>query len=66
MLYATMQTKCCYAKFLLKLFSAGSSIDMDIVEQGTVVLADVAGGDCLDTLLTLSPSLWETARYRLE
>ena len=53
-------------RFLLKLFGAGSSINMDIVGQGTVVLADVAGGDCLDTLLSLSPSFWETARYRLK
>ena len=42
------------------------------VEQGPIALAVGAGGGCLDifTLLypfsTLSPSLWETARYRLK
>ena len=42
-----------------------------IVGQGPVALAVGAGGGCLDifTLLylfsSLSPSLWETARYRL-
>ena len=42
------------------------------VGQGPIVLAVGAGGGCLDifTLLypfsPLSPSLWETARYRLE
>ena len=41
------------------------------VGQGPIVLAVGAGGGCLDifTLLylfsSLSPSLWETARYRL-
>ena len=41
-----------------------------IVEQGPIALAVGAGGGCLDifTLLCpfppLSPSLWETARYR--
>ena len=43
-----------------------------IVGQGPVALAVGAGGGCLDifTLLypffPLSPSLWETARYRLK
>ena len=43
-----------------------------IVEQGPTALAVGAGGGCLDifTLLylssSLSPSLWETARYRLK
>ena len=43
-----------------------------IVRQGPIALAIGAGGDCLDifTLLypfsPLSPSLWETARYRLK
>ena len=43
-----------------------------IVGQGPIALAVGAGGDCLDifTLIypfsTLSPSLWETARYRLK
>ena len=42
------------------------------VGQGPIVLAVGAGGGCLDifTLLylfsSLSPSLWETARYRLK
>ena len=42
-----------------------------IVGQGPIALAVGAGGGCLDifTLLypfsPLSPSLWETARYRL-
>ena len=40
-----------------------------IVEQGPIALAVGAGGGCLDifTLLyPLSPSLWETVRYRLK
>ena len=43
-----------------------------IVGQGPIALAVGAGGDYLDifTLIypfsTLSPSLWETARYRLK
>ena len=43
-----------------------------IVGQGPIVLAVGAGGGCLDifTLLylfySISPSLWETARYRLK
>ena len=43
-----------------------------IVGQGPTVLAVGAGGGCLDifTLIylysPLSPSLWETARYRLK
>ena len=43
-----------------------------IVGQGPTALAVGAGGDCLDmfTLIypfsPLSPSLWETARYRLK
>ena len=43
-----------------------------IVGQWPIALAVVAGGGCVDifTLLclfsTLSPSLWETARYRLK
>ena len=42
-----------------------------IVGQGPVALAVGAGGGCLDTFSLicpfspLSPSLWETARYRL-
>ena len=45
---------------------------MDTVGQGPTALAVGAGGGCLDifTLLypfsPLSPSLWETARYRLK
>ena len=43
-----------------------------IVGQGTIALAVGAGGGCLDifTLLyifsSLSPTLWEAARYRLK
>ena len=42
-----------------------------IVGQGPIVLAVGAGGGCLDILPSsilspLSPSLWETARYRLK
>ena len=43
-----------------------------VVGQGPIALAVGAGGGCLDifTLLypfsSLSPSLWETARYRLK
>ena len=42
------------------------------VGQGPTVLAVGAGGGCLDTFTLvypfspLSPSLWETARYRLK
>ena len=42
------------------------------VRQGHTALAAGGGGDCLDifTLIypfsSLSPSLWETARYRLK
>ena len=52
--------------------SAGASYNLDIVGQEPIVLAVGAGGGCLDifTLLylfsSLSPSLWETARYRLK
>ena len=43
-----------------------------IVEPGPTKLAVAAGGVCLDIFLSrlsvffLSPSLWETARYRLK
>ena len=43
-----------------------------IVGQGLIALAVVAGGGCLDIFIllylfsSLSPSLWETARYRLK
>ena len=52
--------------------SAGVSYNLDTVGQGPTALAVGAGGGCLDsfTLLypfsPLSPSLWETARYRLK
>ena len=42
------------------------------VGQGPTALAVCAGGGCLDIFtllypfLSLSPSLWETARYRLK
>ena len=43
-----------------------------IVGQGPIVLAEGAGGGCLDIFYLvyhfsfLTPSLWETARYRLK
>ena len=43
-----------------------------MVEQGLIALAVGAGGGCLDIFFLiylfsfLSPSLWETARYRLK
>ena len=39
-----------------------------IVGQGPIALVVGEGGSCLDifTLLYLSPSFWETARYRLK
>ena len=43
-----------------------------IVGQGPIALAVGAGGGCLDIFILLylfsplSPSLWETARYRLK
>ena len=52
--------------------SAGASYNWITVGQGLTALAVGAGGGCLDifTLIypfsSLSPSLWETARYRLE
>ena len=52
--------------------SAGASYNLDSVGQGPTALAAGAGGGCLDifTLVypffPLSPSLWETARYRLK
>ena len=52
--------------------SAGASYNLDTVGQGPTALAVGAGGGCLDifTLIypfsPLSPSLWETARYRLK
>ena len=53
-------------------FQCRASYNLDIVGQGPIVLAVGAGGGCLDifTLLclfsSLSPSLWETAQYRLK
>ena len=52
--------------------SAGASYNLDTVGQGPIAIAVGAGGGCLDifTLVypfsPLSPSLWETARYRLK
>ena len=52
--------------------SAGASYNWITVGQGPTALAVGAGGGCLDifTLIypfsSLSPSLWETARYRLK
>ena len=55
-----------------KLPVLGRTTTLMIVGQGPIALAVGAGGGCLDifTLLYLfspfSPSLWETARYRLK
>ena len=55
-----------------KLPGSGRPTIWMIVGQGPIVLAVGAAGGCLDifTLIypfsPLSPSLWETARYRLE
>ena len=55
-----------------KLLVPGRPTIWMIVGQGPIVLAVGAGGGCLDifTLLylfsSLSPSLWETARYKLK
>ena len=52
--------------------STGASYNLNIVGQGPIALAVGAGGGCLDILTflclfsSLSPSLWETARYRLK
>ena len=52
--------------------SAGASYNLVQLGQGPTALAVGAGGGCLDifTLIylfyLLSPSLWETARYRLK
>ena len=60
------------AKVLGKLSVPGRPAIWIIVGQGPIALAVGAGGGCLDifTLLypfsPLSPSLWETARYRLK
>ena len=53
-------------------FQCRASYNFDTVGQGPTALAVGAGGGCLDifTLIypfsPLSPSLWETARYRLK
>ena len=60
------------AKVLGKLPVPGRPTIWITVGQGPIVLAVGAGGGCLDifTLIysfsPLSPSLWETARYRLK
>ena len=60
------------AKVLGKLPVPGRPTILITVEQGPTALAVGAGGGCLDifTLIylfsSLSPSLWETARYRLK
>ena len=60
------------AMFLGELPVPGRPTIWMIIGQGPIVLAVGAGGGCLDifTLLylfsSLSPSLWETARYRLK
>ena len=60
------------AKALSKLSVPGRLLIWIIVGQGPTVFAVGAGGGCLDIfslvfqLTLLSPSLWETARYRLK
>ena len=60
------------AKVLGKLPVPGRPTVLITVGQGPTALAVGAGGGCLDifTLIcpfsSLSPSLWETARYRLK
>ena len=60
------------AKVLGKLPMPGRPTILITVGQGPIALAVDAGGGCLDifTLIypfsSLSPSLWETARYRLK
>ena len=60
------------AKVLYKLPVPGRPTILITVGQGPTALAVGAGGGCLDifTLIysfpPLSPSLWETARYRLK
>ena len=59
-------------KVLGKLPVPGRPTSFITVGQGPIALAVGAGGGCLDifTLIchfsSLSPSLWETARYRLK
>ena len=48
-----------------KLSMPGRPIIWNIVGQGPSALAVGSGGGCLD-ISPLSPSLWETARYRLK
>ena len=61
-----------HPQFLGKLPVPGRPTILNTVGQGPTALAVGAGGGCLDifTLIypfsSLSPSLWETARYRLE
>ena len=60
------------AKVLGKLPVPGRPTILITVGQGPTALAVGAGGGCLDiftliySLSSLSPSLWETARYRLK
>ena len=60
------------AKVLGKLPVPGRPTNLITVEQGPIALAVGAGGGCLDIFSLIyhfsffSPSLWETARYRLK
>ena len=60
------------AKVLGKLPVPGRPTFWMIVGQGPITFAVGAGGGCFDTFTllylfsSLSPSLWETARYRLK
>ena len=60
------------AKVLGKLPVPGRPTNLDYSRAGPIALAVGAGGGCLDIFSLichfsfLSPSLWETARYRLK
>ena len=60
------------AKVLGKLPVPGRTTILITVGQGPIALAVIAGGGCLDIFIliyhfsSLSPFLWETARYRLK
>ena len=53
-------------------FQCRGVLQLDDIGQGPIALAVGAGGGCLDIFALLypfsplSPSLWETARYRLK
>ena len=54
-----------------KLSVPGVPLILIVLGQGPTALAVGAGGGCLDnfflsSVISLSPSLWETAQYRLK